>query len=689
VRRPISPARCAVLAAATLLAACVGAEDGRSPAPREPVSILLVTLDTTRADAVTPEVTPRLARLAASGARFSHAYATAPMTLPAHASLLTGRYPAEHGVHENGRAVSAAQPLLAEALRGAGYTTAAFVSAWVLDRQFGLARGFDVYDDALDGAGAGGSLAQERAADLTTDRALAWLATAPRDRPLFLWVHYFDAHAPYDPPEPFRSRFAGDPYRGEVAFADAQLGRLVDAFAAAAGDRGHRVAVAGDHGEGLGEHGEAQHGRLLYQGVMRVPLVLAGAGMAPAEVTEPVSARRVHDTVLAWAGLEAAGSLLDAPRAGDAVGAADPEVVLGEAMLPYLAYGWQPQVMALRGGSKAIRAGRVELYDVVADPAESRDLAGTVRLDRALAAALGDYPLPRATGDSGVDEETRRRLAALGYATTSAGSRAPRADAPRPADMAHLFADLDAASGAFTAGRYAEAVEPLARVAAEDPGNLMVAVQIAASHSLLGDAAEAERWFARARAIDPASPELQHYHGLHLCGRAEWAAAEPLLAASAAREPRRVPTLECLARAHEALGRPAAAAAALERLAELRREPLRDLLRAGELRMAAGDTGAAIADFERARTLAGDAFDRHLELGVLYLAARRFAEARDALDRVPPAHPERPMALFKRAQVSVLLAEPDARERVRRATAEADDTTRELIARERLFATLR
>jgi choline-sulfatase len=649
---------------------------GPSAASAAP-SLLLVTLDTTRADAVAPEaadVTPNLARLAAGGRTYRHAYTTAPQTLPAHASLLTGSYPSQHGVHENGRALAPNHELLAEQLRAAGWSTGAFVSAWVLDRQFGLARGFDTYDDALSAG------AQERSAGETTDRALAWLAGQPAGKPLFLWVHYFDAHAPYAPPEPWSSRFAGDPYRGEVAYVDAELGRLVTAFTGRSAPGGHRIAVVGDHGESLGDHGEAQHGRLLYQGVMRVPLVLAGDGVPAGEATAAVSTRRLHDTLLAWAGLPGPSSLL-----GDVAA----EVVLGEAMQPYLSHGWQPQVMAVDGRWKAIRAGALELYDLAADPTESRDLAGEASPDRRLLTALRDYPLPGAEATAAtVDEETRRRLAALGY-ITSAGARPVAADAPRPADMVDLFADLDRASGSFAAGRYAEAAPLFARLAERDPNNLMVAVQVAVSHSLLGHDAEAVAWFERARRIDPGSPELQHYLGQHHCARGEWEAALPLLTAAAAREPDRLPTLECLARAHEAGGRPAEAAELFERIAAKKREPLADLVRAGGLRMAAGDTTAAIADFEAARGIAGDHFENHLELGVLYLAARRLPEARDALDAVPGSHPGRPMALFKRAQVSVLLGEADARERVQAATAAADETTRPLIAGERLFAGLR
>ena len=273
--------RLALAAALSWAIACAPPPEERraSAAPPERPDLLLVTLDTTRADRVAPEgpaaATPHLAALAARGVRFTNAYSTVPTTLPAHVSMMSGLYPAGHGVHENGRRLGDGAPLVAERLRELGYATAAFVSGYPLEGRFGLDRGFEVYDDEF-GAGR-----NERIASATTDRALAWLASRPAGRPIFLWVHYYDPHEPYAPPEPFRSRFAGDPYLGEIAFVDAELGRLTERFETGAHKGGRGLLVVGDHGEGLGDHGEALHGNLLYQGVMRVPLVLAGSVVSP------------------------------------------------------------------------------------------------------------------------------------------------------------------------------------------------------------------------------------------------------------------------------------------------------------------------------------------------------------------------------------------------------------------------
>ena len=666
-----------VLAGASLFAGC-GASPKPAPAAVESAArpwILLVTLDTTRADAIGPDApdveTPAFGALASRGLRFRQAYATVPETLPSHASILTGLHAAGHGVHENARPLPHHHALLAERLRQAGYRTAAFVSSFVLARRFGLARGFDVYDDEFPAGRA------ERTAAETTARAASFLARAS-PQPLLLWVHYYDPHHPYRPPEPFRSRYSKHPYLGEVAAVDAELGRLVQAFEAHAIGPVAFVVVS-DHGEGLGDHGESQHGKLVYQATMLVPLLIVGPGVAPGVSDAPVSTRRVFHTIMDWAGLGAADSLRVATG----------EIVLGEGMKPFLAYGWQPQLMAVEGRLKLIQAGRPELYDVVADPGETRDLATTVELSRPLRTALREYPVPSLApiaSASALGEEARRKLASLGYVSAGA-SPVVRKDAPRPADMNRLFDVLDAASTLFVREEYARVIPLLRKILAEDPRNLDAALRLATAHSALGQRAQAEKAFDAAAAIAPGSPDVRAYRALHLARGSEWERAAPLLEQVLVESPERLPALEALAKLRERQGRAAEALALWQRIHELRRTTTTELLHTGELAMSAGETAPAIAWFEQARAAQGAAFEHDLELGVLYLAARRFGEARYALDRVPPSHPDNAMALFKRAQVSVLLGEPDQAARIERARRNADATTRRLIARERLFAT--
>ena len=671
-----------VLASLVLLAACSTPPEGSTPAASTPASlpsILLVTLDTTRADAIGPEAkgieTPAYNALAARGARFRYAYATVPQTLPSHASMLTGLYPAGHGVRENARYLAESHPLVTEKLHDAGYRTAAFVSAFALAKRFGLGRGFDVYDEDF---GKGNA---ERTAAQTTDRVLDYLKQ-PSTQPKFLWVHYYDPHYPYTPPEPFRTKYAKQPYYGEVASMDQQLGRLVDAFEKSVTGP-VVIVIAGDHGEGLGEHGEAQHGNLLYQATMQVPLLIIGPSVTAGSTDAPVSTRRIFHTILDWAGIDATNSLRPRPEAR---GPRPAEVVAGEAMKPFLDYGWQPQVMAVDGRLKSILSGRLEVYDVVADPNETRDLAAQAPLTREARATLRDYPIPPAAqaAPTPVDNEAQRKLASLGYIAASVPP-VIRKDAPRAADMTSLFASLDQAAALFVRERYRDAVPVLEKILEKDPHNLDAALRLATSYSSLGRSEEAVRAFERAGKIAPDSEDVRTYLALHYARGNDWQKAAPLLDRIVAENPSRLPALEGLAVIRARQGRIAEAAKLRETIYTMRAPATAELSQLAGMQMAVGRTDDAIATFENVRQREGTTFRQNLELGVLYMAARRFAEARDALDRVPAADPRYPLALFKRAQVSVLLHEPDAQSRIAAARDRATPATRQLIENERLF----
>jgi choline-sulfatase len=654
--------RIAAILIVTVAAAACATREASPPRP----SILLVTLDTTRADAIGAH-TPSFNAIAARGQRFDQAYATAPETLPSHSSMLTGLYPAGHGIHENGRTLSA-HPTAAQRLKDSGYRTAAFVSSFILARRFGLARGFDDYDDQLTGV--------ERSARDTTDRAVAWLqGTAAQ--PVFVWVHYFDPHTPYAPPEPYRTRFADKLYAGEVAAMDEQLGRLALAFEEHA-PRPHAFIVVADHGEGLGDHGERQHGNLLYQSTMRVPLAIVGPGVTPGVNAATVSTRRVFHTLLDLAGVASDNSLRDARAT---------EVVAGEALKPFLGYGWQPQIMAVAGQQKAISAGRLEVYDLSADPTETKNLGSGANLRPGVQKVLDEYPIPTPGAVSApetLSEDAKRNLASLGYIGATA-TPVVRNDAPRPADMTHLFEPLERASALFVQERYADAIPLLERILAADRFNLDAALRLATAHSTLGHEAQAMGAFRKASAIAPRSTDVRLYVALHQARGKDWAQAAPVLEQIVADGPDRLPAVEGLATVRERQGRFADAVALRQKVYALRPPAAADLVHLGELAMQAEQTTTAIEAFEQARRLQGSAFAHDLDLGALYLASRRFEDARAALDRVPPAHPDYAMVLFKRAQVSVLLNEPDRAQRIAAARARADATTRPLIARERLF----
>src|ERR1041385_2906413 len=433
------------------------------------------------------------------------------------------------------------------------------------------------------------------------------------------------------------------------------------------------AALRRERGEGRGEHGEQQHGNLMYQSTMHVPLLVAGPGVPSGTTDAPVSTRRIFHTILGWARIDATNSLAGA----------DNEVVAGEAMKPFLDYGWQPQVMAVDGRTKAILAGRVEVSDVVADPQERHDLSASANLSRAARVTLRNYPVPSVDAAASaeppnVSDEERRRLASLGYVAASSKPLV-RAAAPRPADMTGLFAVEDEAAALFVREEYAKAVPLLVRLLKEDPHNLDAALRLGTCYSMLGRDADALAAYEQAQRIAPQSQDVRQYLGLHYARGPEWQKAVPLLEGVVAESPDRVAALEGLAAVREKQGRFDDAVPPCRAVERSPRPTPAQLVHLGELAMRAGNTPVAIDAFERAHS------DHDLELGVLYLAARRYDDARTALDRVPPSDPNYPMALFKRAQVSVLLREPDAPARIEAARAHANPLTRELIARERLF----
>ena len=297
---------CAALSGVLLLSGCnwIHAQGASGP------SVLLVTIDTLRADRVgvygLPDAaTPTLDGLAASGVLFEQAIAAAPLTLPSHASILTGQYPPTHGVRHNAIfRLGGEAETVAERFQASGVDTGAVIGAAVLDPAFGLDQGFDVYDAKLPQERSAAAGFFERSAQGVTDAALSWLRRT--DGRFFLWVHYYDVHGSYHPPEPFKTRFAKRPYDGEVAYVDQELGRLLQGLEQSGRRSNTLVAVTADHGEGLGEHGEAYHSYLIYDSVLHVPLLLSGPGVpAGRRVPSVVSTTGLAATLLHLAGLPA------------------------------------------------------------------------------------------------------------------------------------------------------------------------------------------------------------------------------------------------------------------------------------------------------------------------------------------------------------------------------------------------
>ncbi len=412
-----------------------------------PQHVVLFTLDTTRADRIgtygaTRARTPVLDALAARGVRFDDAVTTSPITGPAHAAIFTGRYPARFGVRDN-----ATTPLpdeavtLAEHLTSAGFSTGGFIGAFVLDRAFGFAQGFAAFS-GFDRVDSGREANAERRGQLVVDDAVRWLGTVPAGQRIHLWVHLYDPHAPYDAPAPFGQDFAAEPYDGEVAYMDAQIGRVLAALETRGIlDESLIVAVA-DHGESLGEHGEDEHGVFLYEPVMRVPLIVAGPSVAAGHVvTEQVRVIDLLPTMLDLAGLPAAGDL-DGETLRPLLEGGSRAVVpaaYAESYYPKLHYGWS-ELRSLRAdGWKVIDAPTPELFAIGKDPKEAENLFASQRAlgDRMVAEAQRmeqGFTGGRATEVRAPSADTLERLRSLGYIGTSSPVLATGERGPDPKD---------------------------------------------------------------------------------------------------------------------------------------------------------------------------------------------------------------------------------------------------------------
>jgi arylsulfatase A-like enzyme len=505
--------------------------------------VLLISVDTLRADRLgcygsRSARTPTIDALAAHGVRFDQATCGAPITLPSHTTLLTGLDPPSHGVRLNGTfRLEGEHTTLAEVLQSSGYTTAAVVGAFVLDARYGLGQGFDVYDDNVlpQAGGAGGRRFPARTADRVTDAATAWLErhlAGPGSDPFFLWVHYYDPHFPYDPPAPHRESFP-EPYDGEIAFTDAQIGRLVDFLV----ERGvwdkTLVVFAGDHGEGLGEHDEATHIDLIYDSTMRVPLIFSSRrlfGDGGAVRDRIVGLVAVFPTLLDLLGIDHDPQALDGRNVMTAP--ADPgRAVYIESLAGYLEYGWAALHGLRRVGDKLILGPDPEYFDLVQDPDELNSLydsaAEAAELQRQLERRLEREPASNARARAQeLDEEELDRLAALGYVRGSAPAGGAGAD---PKAMMHISARIEEAVGLVAEGDPQGALRKIEEVLAEQPDAGRALYMATAIYDQLGRPEEGERTLRRALAVQPKSEGWVHlaWYAFH---RRDFAVFETALA---------------------------------------------------------------------------------------------------------------------------------------------------------------
>jgi arylsulfatase A-like enzyme/Tfp pilus assembly protein PilF len=488
------------------------------PRKDERRNVLLVTLDTLRADRLgcygySEASTPNLDRLASEGVRFATAIAQVPLTLPSHTSLFTGTYPMTHGVRDNGGYTLGPElTTLAEIAKNEGYQTAAFVSAFVLDSKWGLDRGFDTYYDQFDLSRYERiSLASvERIAEETVEELIPWLESV-EGAPFFAWVHLFDPHAPYNAPEPFGSNFRERPYDGEVAYVDAAVGRIRRFLADHRLDESTVVVVAGDHGEGLGEHGELAHGNFVYDSTLRVPLLMRfpDRRYAGLVVKEQVALMDLFPTLAEILGAPVPDQSQAESLLPLLTGVSRPDRrLLAESFYPRLHYGWS-EVLAVRSNRfKFIDTPRAELYDIGRDRSEQANLADELpEVVREMRAALDEKTASGAGllhAPSMLDPGTERRLRALGYMAAAVPSLdVQRHQLPDPKDKIELIHAISRADALGAQGKYEEAMALLRRVLEEDPTIVDAHVSLGNKFSSAGRYEEAAAAFERAVELNP------------------------------------------------------------------------------------------------------------------------------------------------------------------------------------------
>ena len=583
-----------LLVLAILIPCAAGAQKTAQPA----LNVVLITIDTLRADHVgcygyKQIKTPNIDGLAADGTRFERAFAVVPVTLPSHTTMLTGTYPMLSGMHDfSVNKLSPTQPTMASVLKQAGYATGAVVAAAVLDSRFGLNQGFDFYYDHFDFSRLDEKNLEdmERPGNEVADVALEWLAKTwlAKNSPkkFFLWMHLYDPHFPYNPPEPYKHEYADRPYDGEIAFADAQVGRLVHHLKEKGIYENTVIVLAGDHGEGLGEHGEKTHGFFIYNATMHVPLIIRVPGSPGGRtVAEPVSLVDLMPTMLGAVGVEVPAqvqgkSLLARVGGGDAEMAERDRSVYGETFLPRLHFNWSE----LRGAENSkyhfIDAPRPELYDLAKDPGETHNLLGEKKavaeeMRAKLAGMIRDYSAGKELAEkTGLDPALMERLKALGYAAFSGGSDPSMSsrELPDPKDRIEAYEEFSDAMAASQHGRYEESIEKLKGVIKTEPNSVP-------GHYMQG----------------------LNYYRLKMYSEA---------------------------------------AAELQKTVELSPDYALAFFNLGMAQAHAGQSDAAIGALQRALELDGTNFDAAFNLGVAYLQKRELEQAADAFRKSVKANPE-------------------------------------------------
>lgn len=634
-QRKVCWQRVSYLAEAVLVSAGLSAIPCGLNAAETKSNVIIITVDTLRADHLgcygdQRIRTPNIDAQARGSARFTRAFTPVPITLPAHAALFTGSYPMGTGIHDFiGNKLSSDAVTLGKVLHERGYATAAFIGAAVLDSRFGLDQGFETYFDQFDFSRVDDNTLDrlERRGDRVMDEALKWLKQNPR-RPFLLWVHLYDPHFPYAAPEPFASQYRSLPYDGEIAFADAQVGRLLSSPEAHSISQNSIIVLASDHGESLGEHGEKKHGYFIYNSTLHVPLLIKVPGVAPRVIKDDVSLVDVMPTVLQALRIPIpptvqGRSLLSAMRGSSGAAASN---LYSETYLPLLHFRWSQ----LRGlewrGLKYIEAPQPELYDTRADPGETSNLLKSRQAD---AQAMHERLLTllrRYTPASGggakekelTDPALAERLRSLGYVAISAGTYAESSGEklPDPKDRIHVYELFWEAMDDGEHGRYQESLRKLHEAETIEPDSLPIQYLAGLSYFRMQNYAQAIPVFRKALEINPKFTSAWYFMGVSQTKVANYDAA-----------------IENLSKALELDPENSSAAFALG---------------AACLRVKRVDEAARA--FELAIRVNPDYAEAHTALGEIYLYEKRLDDAVRVLERAVRLAPGLPEAHYRLGQ---------------------------------------
>ena len=654
------------------------------PTGDRPLDVLVITLDTIRADRLGAYGNPRIRTefvdgLAKRGVLFENCIAPTPLTLPSHTSLFTGTYPVFHGVRDNGNYVVPAElTTMAELLNGAGYRTGAFVGAFVLSSRWGLDQGFDTYTEPKGGYDpALVSFAQiQRRADAVVDDAIAWLQRES-EKPFFAWVHLYDPHLPYDPPPPFAGEYPDDPYLGEVAYADTELGRLHGFLKSSGLDSRTLIVFAGDHGEGLGDHGEHDHGLLLYQTTSRAPLIIL-------HPESPSSGVRRHEVV----------SLVDIlPTLADAVGLPLPKSVQGQSLWPLIGgdgvfderpvyaethypklhFGWSSLTALQDRRFQLIQSSDPELYDLEHDPGQEENTFGTnssvaERMTADLEALIQQLGQGAMDAASAPDAETIAKLAALGYVAGSVGQAEGQSvdDLPNPRSMLWLYNLLIEASSAVSSGDEIEGERKLLEILETNDSMVDAWVSLGRLYRRQGRIAGSLSALREAYARRPLDPFLVSKLANALISAQQLEEAEQLLLVAQEKFPDDPYIVFALARVLESSRRFAESESEFRRVLSLDPLSAPAHVRLAALALRRGDLDTVAAELEAALRLDSRVAEASLLKGQLLERQSLFEEASQAYRNELSSSPNSLPAAIALSRLEGRLGRPAEQERVLR-----------------------